>query len=171
MIVPFVTYRTSTGDITGTGICPVEVVNSQVQNSDESVYIGDADPSTQKIDTETGLPIDKTETEKLEWSYTQIQHLSPSLSDINAINDTELNARIEEFYLGLVSATSWRLEHWEELRVAAYSKLSDRADADVKIKIGTKTGNADLIAEGEAQMDTLDDHDWAVKQRFPKEEA
>jgi hypothetical protein len=169
MIVNYAIYDKSTGEILSTGICPEDLVKLQATQEHTAVYIGAVSQADQKIDLTTQEPTDKTDDEVIDYRYRQVRFQTPDLYDINDIDDAALNERIEVFYFGQVTATTWRTENYKALRKAAYSNISDRADAAVKIKRGTKTGNAELVAEGESQLDALDDHDWAVKERFPKE--
>lgn len=77
--------------------------------------------------------------------------------------DSELNAVIAAFIGSTDSEdiTTWRKEHYFELRGWAYPDPRVRFDADVKIANGATT-------EGQAQLDQYYSDCWAVKARFPK---
>lgn len=165
MIVEFAVYSTTTGEILRTGQCLKDDTEAQVIEDDTDMYIGSVDEETQKIDLTTLEPTDKTDYELVNYRYQQVKFQIPPLSDINGIDDNTLNIRIEDFFLNQVNATTWRIENYIVLRKAAYSSLSERADAAVKIS----SEDADLILEGQEQLAILNAHDLAVKERFPKE--
>lgn len=160
----FIVYDTQTGEILRTGSCPDSMVEIQATQEGTAVIQASADPVKQFVDIDTKEITAKSDTEQLEDEYQNVKNQIPDLSDINDISDATLNSRIEEFYYSQVTAATWRLERYATLRKSAYSTLADRADASVKLS----SGDEDLIAEGQSQLDALNVHDLYVKVRFPK---
>lgn len=58
----------------------------------------------------------------------------------------------------------WKIENYAQLREWAYPSSTEFNDAFVK----TRSGDPDLVAEGEIQMDKYVKDCMAVKERFPK---
>ncbi|WP_035242135.1 hypothetical protein [Desulfobacter vibrioformis] len=161
----FIIYSTESGEILSTGLCPPSLIAKQELKPGTAITEGIATPATQYIDIDTGKILTKSDLNQAIWNYNKIKNKKPDLSDINDIDDPTLNARIEAFFYNQISAPAWRVENYTVLRRAAYSSLSDRADAATKIASGDEV----LSAEGVEQLNNINAHDIAVKTRFPKE--
>ena len=57
---------------------------------------------------------------------------------------------------------------YAQQRVAEYAPQSETLDAQTKIRVGTKNADPVMVAAGQAQLDSIDVHNMAVKAKYPK---
>jgi len=161
----FIIYDTTSGEILSTGCCPTSLITKQQLPPGTAILEDTANPETQYIDVETRSILNRSDDDQAIWNYNKVKNKIPALSDVNDIDDDALNVRIESFFYNQVNVSDWRIENYAVLRLAAYSVLSDRADAAVKIA----SGDEELSAAGVEQLNNINAHDLSVKVRFPKE--
>ena len=164
MIKSYLIYDKNTLSIKRKIMCTEDSIEVQLMDETEGYLEGDVDMSIFRVNpTEDGFEefsiIEKEDAEFLRRSGRIPAGLDISLSDV------DLNTLIEEYFLGRVSANTWRKDNYIYLRKLAYSSLSDRADATVKIS----STDPDMVLAGNTQLAELNAHDLAVKLRFPKE--
>lgn len=162
MFKTYTLYDQTTFEHQGIITCPEDLIDLQVEGTNNAFVEGAFDASVYKA-TANGF-IELTTDEITNKLYELRKNLLPPGLEFS-LTDEEFNICISDYFFNRIDPTEWRISNYVALRKMFYSNLSDRADAAVKIA----SGDENLIAEGEAQLAELNANDLAVKTRFPKE--
>lgn len=82
----------------------------------------------------------------------------------NTMSDEDLDIIIDEYFMGNIDVTQWRVDNYVPLREIFYPPYVDYLDAQVKINCGVP----EIIVEGETELTMYYQRCYEIKIRFPK---
>lgn len=128
MSVNYVVYDLN-GNIIRNGTTSSQDLSSKIQSEGEFILEGVGSPSTHKV--VDGILVEKTQLEQEDYQYQMIELSYPPISNFNA-PDEEIDQIINDYFMGRVDVSQWKLNHYAWLRKNSYPDIGDQLDEILK---------------------------------------